>query len=141
MLEDNIALVHTFFDILNAHDLDALDRMRDEDFVNTTATGATNVTPQIHRFDQRMVEAFPDIRFEILLTVAQGDYVAINWRVTGSHHGPLRTPSGVIIPPTGRPIVMHGSHTFEIRNRKVVRNWFFTDMVALLVQLGLMPSM
>jgi len=47
--------------------------------------------------------AFPGSKFEALLTVTQGDYVVTNWKVSGgAHTGPLRTPSGGTIPPTGK---------------------------------------
>ena len=46
-------------------------------------------------YTQNFLTAFPGSKFEIVLTVAQGDYVVLHWKVGGGvHSGPLRTPSG-----------------------------------------------
>jgi predicted ester cyclase len=96
---------------------------------------------QARAYNQGFLDAFPDSRFEITLTIAHGDYVVTHWMISGTHTGPLRTPSGGTIPPTGKKATVTGSTTAEIKNGKAVRGWTFWDMAGLLIQLGLMPPM
>jgi predicted ester cyclase len=84
--------------------------------------------------------AFPDLHFDVTLTVAQADYVVAHWRASGTHSGPLPTPAGDTVPATGKNVVVHGSATYELRGSKIYREYVFWDMTSLLGQLGLMPS-
>jgi steroid delta-isomerase-like uncharacterized protein len=85
--------------------------------------------------------AFPDLHLAVTRTVAQGDDVVAHWTATGTHTGPLRTPSGNSVPPTGKKVVVVGSTTFELKAGKIAHDWIFWDMTSLLGQLGLMPPM
>lgn len=60
---------------------------------------------------------------------------------TGTHNGPLCTPSGNAIQPTGRSGTVPGSTTYEIKNSKITHAWIYWDMAGMLAQLGLMPEM
>ena len=79
--------------------------------------------------------------FTLRHKIAQGDFVSVTWTATGTHTGPLRTPTGNTIPPTNKKGVNSGSTTYEFKNGKAVASWTYWDMVALLAQLGLMPDM
>jgi predicted ester cyclase len=92
-------------------------------------------------YNQNFLTAFPGSQFEILLTIAQGDYVVNHWRASGVNSGPLRSPSGTMIPPTGKKVTLVGSTTSQVKDGKVVRSWNFWDMTSLLGQIGLMPPM
>lgn len=140
MVEDNVKIVKAFFAALNRHDLNQMDQLRDTGFEGGTFAGTMNAE-RIHRYNETLITGFPDLRFVIDRIIAEDDYVAANWTVTGTHTGMLRTPSRVVIPPSGRLVTMVGSHTFEIKNGRIVRDWFYTDMASLLAQLGLMPLM
>jgi predicted ester cyclase len=142
MSEENIKIQQAIFDGLNAHDLDRNDRLFADDFVGY-APGAPGPTTheQAKMVNQGFLTAFPDLHFDITLTLAQGDYVVTHWTGTGTHTGPLPTPSGNTIPPTGKKATVMGSSTAEIKNGKVTRGWQFWDMTSLLGQLGLLPPM
>lgn len=140
MAEDNVKVVEAFFAALNRHDLNQMDQLRDTGFEGGTIAGTMNAE-RIHRYNETLVTGFPDLHIEINLIVAEGNYVVANWTLTGTHTGMFRTPSRVVIPPSGRSAKMVGSHTFEIRNGKIIRDWFYTDMVSLLAQMGLMPTL
>ena len=141
--QENIKIARAFFDHFNAHDLDAIDQSQADDFkveVATSAAGPMN-KEQNRMYLQNFLTAFPDIHFEVTLSVAQGDYVVLHWIGTGTHTGPLGTPSGGMIEPTGKEVTLSGSTTAEIKNGKTARSWTFWDMAAFLGQLGLLPPM
>ena len=75
--------------------------------------------------------AFPDLRFEIDLVVAEGDLVAARWTASGTHTGPW---GGVA--PTGRPVTFSGVNVFRIRDGKVVEIWNHRDDLGLMQQVG-----
>ena len=71
--------------------------------------------------------------------IAHGDYIVAHW--TGTHTGPLHTPTGSSIPATGKQVVLKASETYQLKGGKISRVWEFFDRVSLLSQLGLTPPM
>ncbi len=138
MVDDNRKIAQSFFEALDAHDLDALDSLRAVSFQSDAATGTMDIERN-RRYIENLLTGFPDLHFEINLTVAQGDYIVVDWSAEGTHQGVFHTPAGASIAPTERTAKMVGSHTFELKNGKIAHSWFFTDMASLLAQLGLMP--
>ena len=140
--QENIKVMQASFDALNAHDLDRWSQFQSGDYMAEApgATGSMN-QEQTRMLNQGFFTAFPDLHFELTRTIAQGDFVVTHWKATGTHTGPMRTPSGGSIPPTGKKGMVTGSTTAEIKNGKVTRAWTFWDMASLLGQLGLLPPM
>ena len=141
--QDNIKAAHAFFDAWNAGDLSKADPYEADDFMaeGPGAAGPMN-SEQNRMYVQNFLTAFPGSKFEVLLTITQGDYVVDHWKASGGlHSGPLHTPSGGVIPPTGKTATVVGSTTSLVKNSKVTRSWTFWDMASLLGQLGLLPPM
>ena len=88
-------------------------------------------------YNQRFVTAFPDIHFEVLQVLAEGDYVLIQWRASGTHAERLVTMTGQTIPPTRRSMTVSGAALAEVRDGKIVREWTYWDQLSLLAQLGI----
>jgi len=78
---------------------------------------------------------FPDYREEIEWLVGEGDYVAWRSRGTGTQSGPMGP-----FPATNKrmDVVIIGMHRFE--NGRVVETWTSWDNLAVLMQLGLLPT-
>lgn len=141
--QENIKAAQAFYDAWNAGDLSQADAYIADDFMGEGpgAPGPMNAE-QNRMYNQNFKTAFPDAKFEILHTIAQGDYVVTNWKASGgTHSGPLLTPSGNSIPPTGKSAVVMGSTTAQLKDGKVIHSWNFWDMTSLLAQLGLLPPM
>src|SRR4051812_45873564 len=49
-------------------------------------------------------EAFPGNRFEVKNALESGDQVALEGDWVGSHRGPMSTPDGRTVPPTGKSV-------------------------------------
>ena len=86
---------------------------------------------------QRFVTAFPDIHFEVLHVLAEGDLVLIHWSGSGTHAERLATVTGETIPPTRRRMRVSGALLTEVRDGKVVRLWGYFDQLSVLAQLGI----
>ena len=140
--QDNLQIVRIFYEAFNAHDLDRDDDLVTEDYRSEGPGASEPMTrAQVRQQNQAYLTAFPDIHFDIARTIAQGDYVVAHWIATGTHTGPLPTPSGGAIPPTGKSARLMGCAIYEFREGRVARAWNHWDMAALLAQLGVMPAM
>jgi steroid delta-isomerase-like uncharacterized protein len=140
---DNIRIAEKLFDAINAHNLDLGDSYEAVDYKfegpGTERSGGALNRDQARAYTQGFINAFPDLHFELKQKVAQGEYVVINWVGSGTHTGPLPTPTGDTLPATGKKATVAGSTTYQIINGKVVKGWTYWDMVSLLSQLGIMP--
>jgi steroid delta-isomerase-like uncharacterized protein len=81
------------------------------------------------------IEAFPDMRMTIQHEVAEGNQLAIHWRVTGTHNGPLGDS-----PATGKKIQIDGYIIARFERGKIVEEFELFDELAMLQQLGLAES-
>lgn len=75
--------------------------------------------------------AFPDIRRELCDYVAQGDKIAVRWRVTGTHRAPFAGAA-----PTGRQISVTGITFYRIKDGRIAEEWIEMDSAGLARQLG-----
>jgi predicted ester cyclase len=140
--QENIKAAHAFFDAWNAGDLSRGDAYEADGLMAEGPGAAGPMNKQQNRmYNQNFLTAFPGSKFEKLLTVAQGDYVVVNWKISGVHTGPMQSPSGGIVPPTGRTATIVGSTTSQVKNGKITHYYLFWDMTSLLGQLGLLPPM
>jgi steroid delta-isomerase-like uncharacterized protein len=139
--QDNVKIVQAQFEAANTRDRERWigSRAADDLAEQPGAPGPLN-PEQNWAFLQVFVTAFPDLRFEVTRTIAQGDDVVAHWTATGTHTGPLVTPTGDTVPATGKKATVVGSTTYEFKGGKIAREWVFWDMTSLLGQLGLMPS-
>ena len=62
--------------------------------------------------------AFPDLRMDVLATVAEGDDVVVRWRVRGAHHG-----DGLGFPATGKPVDFGGMTWLRFQGGRLVEGW------------------
>ena len=140
--QDNIRIANEYVDALNAHDYDRL-RAYHSEFFQSLMPGQPGPAGEAgHRaFLEANWTAFPDLTFQITQTIASGDYVVDTWVGTGTHSGPMMTPAGASVPPTGRKGSIPGIDLFEIKNGKIVRADVYFDTMTLMAQLGLVPGM
>ncbi len=141
--QENIKAAHSFFDAWNAGDLSRGDIYEADGFMSEGPGAAGPMNREQNRmYLQNFLTAFPGSKFELLLTIVQGDYVVTHWKVGGgAHTGPLRTPTGGTVPPTGKKVTVVGSTTAQLKNGKLIYSWTFWDMASFLGQLGLLPPM
>jgi steroid delta-isomerase-like uncharacterized protein len=80
--------------------------------------------------------AFPDVHITINDQIAEGDKVCTRWTATGTHKGALMG-----IAPTGKRATVTGVDFARYQGGKVVESWANYDMLGLLQQLGVVPSL
>lgn len=139
--QENIKVIEKIFEDLNRHDLSQVDQYETTDYLaDAPGSPGSQGREAARAYVQGFIDAFPDLHFDLTHKIAQGDFVVVNWVGTGTHTGPLRTPTGDLLPATGKKATVPGSTTYQFRGGKACRSWQFWDMVTLLAQLGLMPG-
>jgi steroid delta-isomerase-like uncharacterized protein len=79
--------------------------------------------------------AFPDAKIRIEDAVSDGDTVASRWTITGTHRGDFQG-----VPPTGRPITMKGVDFSRVVDGRVAEHWAQFDVLAVMQQIGALPT-
>ncbi len=74
---------------------------------------------------------YPDMVVTVEGQVAEGDIVVTWWVMRGTHLGEV---AGV--PPTGKPITLHGVNVQRIRNGRIVEHWGGSNSLEALLELG-----
>ena len=76
---------------------------------------------------------FPDLHFDIVETIADGDRVAIAWMMRGTQTGPLGDR-----PASGRAINVHGMTIYYFLDGRITGHRQIVDRIGVARQLGLM---
>jgi steroid delta-isomerase-like uncharacterized protein len=87
-------------------------------------------------FHETLHLGFPDWRATVDHVLANGDRVAMQWTIRGTHLGPF-----VGIPPTRRSFQTREAVVGRFApDGRVAELWFYVDMAGIMGQLGLAPS-
>lgn len=81
-------------------------------------------------------DSFPDLHIVIEDQIAEGDKVVTRWTATGTFKNEMMG-----IPATGKSATVAGVDVDRFQGGKVVESWGSYDMLGMLQQLGVIPSM
>jgi ketosteroid isomerase-like protein len=100
--EESKQIVLSIIEALNTRDLSVWSKHLADDYSaeHPGVSVPLNKTMSIG-YNQRFVTAFPDIHFEVLSVLAEGDHVLIQWTASGTHAERLATMTGQTIPQPG----------------------------------------
>jgi steroid delta-isomerase-like uncharacterized protein len=79
--------------------------------------------------------AFPDLRFTVHETAAEGDTVCVRWTAEGTHRGPLMG-----VEPSGARARWTGISWLHFADGRVAEDWVENDVVGMMQQLGAVPA-
>ena len=139
-LEENKAIIQSFFEAINKHNLALLDKLMAPDYVD-------------HALQLRGLEAnkqaltllykgFTDWHETIEGMIAEGDKVWVRFKGTGTHTGEyqeyLLSIGKITLAPTGKKVTMTGVVIYRIVHGKIVeKESGVYDLLDFLKQLGL----
>ena len=88
----------------------------------------------------RILVAFPDQKSTVRSLIESGDSVVAEVTFTGTNLGPAHDPAGNEIPATGKRVIIEACHVIRLREGKLASYRIYGDMLAVLMQLGLLPN-
>ena len=105
--------------VVNAHDPDGIDRFTKEPAIAGEVRG--------------LLHTFPDLHFDVVWSVADGDRVVLFVEMTGTHEGPFL----MVEKATHRPLQASLVLALQVNDEgMIVDNWLGTNFIAMLAQLG-----
>lgn len=133
-LERNKALIRSYVETWNRGDLEALARFWSPSMVHHTRSKVQSVE-EVKAVVADFAAAFPDLHFELLDIVAEGDRVVTRMQAHGTQTG---TYMG--LPATGKRIDCGVFGIARVQDGAIVEHWGVTDELAIVAQLGLVPA-
>jgi steroid delta-isomerase-like uncharacterized protein len=137
--EKNRALIRTYVDAMNSHNIDAATALVTEGLVNHAAIPEAQGRAGFRRIAEKMNKAFPDGAFRVEDVIAENDRVVARMVFTGTQTGDIeftRFP----VKATGRRVEVDHVHVFRIEGDKVAEHWACRDDVGLMRQLGVLKE-
>jgi predicted ester cyclase len=134
-MDKNKAVVRKVFtDILTQGKYEVAAEIYAKDFVNHDTTKDLNVDEdQTNTRGWR--SAFPDLKITIDREIAEGDFVTVLWKATGTNTG-----SGNGLNSTGKKTEGRGISIFRVSDGKLKEEWTEFSQLLILRQLGLFPG-
>jgi steroid delta-isomerase-like uncharacterized protein len=121
-----------------------------DEWIKTVADDAELVTPiagtikgreAIKGYFKQMRETFPDAHIDVHKMISEGDTIVVEYTFTGTHKGPMLTPTGETIPPTNKTLsgpALDIGIADDKGQLKSLHQYF--DTARGLQQLGVMPA-
>jgi len=126
---------HFYDEVFRRRHLDAVDELLADDFVeHTPAPGQATDRQGAKDFIGQMLQAFPDLNFEIENQIAEGDTVAAVVTMTGTHNSDF-----LGVPATGRRVSVAVMDTGRVREGRFTDHWGLVDVPELMAQLSAAP--
>ena len=85
------------------------------------------------------LDAFPDLTHEVEGYVEDGDRVAFELHIRGTHTAPLVSPQGEI-PATGKPVDFRSCDMVVLEDGRFASYHVYFDQMEFMGQLGLLPG-
>jgi predicted ester cyclase len=134
------AILNRNINAVNSRDIEAYlaNQRPDVEFVLPGGTVLRGREP-VRLITETMWTAFPDGQLSFGDSVINGDAAAVEVVFTGTHTGPLATPSGELAP-TGRAVTTRTVSMLRFRDGMIASEHVYGDQFELLSQLGLKPD-
>jgi steroid delta-isomerase-like uncharacterized protein len=136
-IEENKSIVRRFFEKgPSKGDLSAANELLAPDFTLHVPLPCSPGVQGINDVISACRAAFEHLNVTVEDMIAEEDRVAARFTARGIHKG-----SFMGLPPTGKPIAMTGMEIFRIENGKIAELWGEANLLGLMQQLGILPSM
>ncbi|HLE96120.1 MAG TPA: ester cyclase, partial [Candidatus Thermoplasmatota archaeon] len=113
-------------EVVDAHDVDAVDRFFAADYRNDVPGRAPGRDGLKEAFRGFFV-AFPDVGETVDVVLAEGDLVASRSTIRGTHAGDF-----LGVPASGRRVAFAIHEISRVADRRIVESWVTFDLAALL---------
>jgi predicted ester cyclase len=133
--EANKAFVRRFYeDIFNQRNLALVDELCTTNHVFHNPPTTLHGREEFKQLLSLYITAFPDARFTVEDSIAEGDRIASRYTFRGTHQGKLMG-----IAPTGKQVTVTGIIINRIAGGQSAEGWLNFDALGMLQQLGVVP--
>lgn len=136
--EENKDVVRRLYGLLEEGNIDEqVDELLALDYVNHSPgtpdqpTGPEGVKAILSMFRS----GIPDLRLVIDDMIAEGDKVAVRYKIEGTHEGDLFG-----VPPTGQRVSIESFTIERVSDGRIREHWRVTDTLDMMQQLGAIPT-
>ncbi len=137
-MADNADLIRRFYEeVVGNGNLDVIDELLAEDIVDHEEglPGQPPGRDGVRFFINTFRAAFPDIKAEVDVTLAQGDLAAARAIIRGTHQAEFMG-----VPPSNKSVEFEGVEIIRVEDGKIVEHWGLTDTMSLMQQIGAIPE-
>ena len=143
--QQKVLVRRVFEEAFNQGELDVIDEAVAPGGVDHQHPDEPSFREHLKDVVRAMREAFPDLHFEVVQMLGEGEWVATYSVMTGTQTGPLQPPllppgGPMLIPPTGRSVRVPHMHMIRFEGGQNTELWHVMDTMAMLGQLGLLPA-
>jgi steroid delta-isomerase-like uncharacterized protein len=135
------AVVRAFFDrVWNGRELDLLDEIVHPECVTHQLRSEMEAAPEargpaaLRHHVEAWLRAVPDIRFDVKQMLVDGDRVATQCTMIGTHRD-----SWMGVPPTGRTLRLACMTIHRVDGGTIAEDWVLIESYGVFLQLGLVP--
>ncbi len=131
------SVARRYFDAIGARDLDTAVGLWAQGGRDNVRGQVDVLAPDgVRAFLGELLDAVPDLQFEVISTTTQDERCAAQWRLSGTFAGPGSLNG---IEPTGDRVVIEGIDLVTVRDGLIQGNDAYPDSIALPRQIGMMP--
>jgi steroid delta-isomerase-like uncharacterized protein len=136
MSDDPKALLQRFYEGVSAGNLNVIDELLADDFVeHEDFPGIEPNKEGVRQFFTLFRSSFPDLAMEAHEVVVEGDLLCVRGTMSGTHEGEFMG-----LPPTHKRFEFEGFDMVRIRDGLVTEHWGVFDSMAMMQQLGAIPE-
>jgi steroid delta-isomerase-like uncharacterized protein len=119
-------------DVVNAGNLDLMDELVADDFVEHEALpGMPSDREAPRKMFEMSRQAFPDFRMQVEDMIQEGDKVVARIRMLGTHEGEFMG-----VPASGNQIDVAAIDIMQVRGDQIIAHWGVTDIASMMEQMG-----
>jgi steroid delta-isomerase-like uncharacterized protein len=134
--EENFAVQAIGGEIGVTHEFQRLNEVFAEDVVDhDSGEGQLPGVEGIEQYMNGLVESSPDLKLDVDVVTGDDDYVALAYRLSGTHKGEYMGYA-----PTGKHFEVRSLQIGRFENGKIKERWGSTDILGILNQLGLLDG-
>ena len=141
-IEENMKLMKTLDDAWNSQDWDTFSKRHADDVIVRWPGQPPTIGIEAHKIEgEYFFKAFPDNHVEnnpYKVFFGQGDWTCSVAEFTGTHKGPMMGIDGKTIQATNKNFKVDFCTVAHWKDRKIVEENLFYDLVGMMRQLGLM---
>jgi hydroxyacylglutathione hydrolase len=131
------SVAHRYFQAIGARDLDAAVGLWADGGRDNIRGQMDVIAPEgVRAFLGEILDATPDLLFEVISTTTQEERCAVQYRISGTFAGP-GSLSGIA--PTGDRFAIEGVDLLTVKDGLIQSNEAFPDSISLPRQLGMIP--